>query len=59
MKKKYKKFLNWSNEDLINEIIKLKENQKLGLVWETDKEQIVEECKNKFPILKLIKKIIF
>ncbi len=56
MKKKYKKFLNWSNEDLINEIIELKESQKLGLVWETDKEQIVEECKNKFPILKLIKK---
>ena len=26
MKKKYKKFLNWSNEDLINEIIELKDH---------------------------------
>ena len=53
MSKDYK---NWSKENLIDEIQKLKKRKKYGLVWdENEKENVVLKCKNQFPILKEIK----
>ncbi len=53
MSKDYK---NWSKENLIDEIQKLKKRKKYGLVWdENEKENVVLKCKNQFPILKEVK----
>lgn len=46
------KYSNWSREELIDEITKLKKRKKYGIVWEEKEETVVEECKNKLPILK-------
>ncbi len=48
-----------SNEELIKEIERLKKelknNKKYGLVWEEKREEVVEMCKKKLPILKEVK----
>jgi len=46
----------WSKEELIKEIIKLKKRKKYGIVWhETNiKEKIVELCKKRLPVLEEI-----
>ena len=46
-------YSNWSKEDLVKEIKKLKKRKKFGLVWESGKEleQVVELCKEKLPVL--------
>ena len=46
-----KKYENYTREQLLEEIKKLKKQKKFGLVWEDKPEQIVEDCKNNFPVL--------
>lgn len=46
-----KKLEDYTKEELIAEIKALKKRKKFGLVWENKKENVVEECKNKIPIL--------
>ncbi len=49
---------NYTKEQLINEIKKFSQKtNKYGLVWENDKvrEQIITDCKNKFPVFTEIK----
>lgn len=50
-----KKFSDWSKEELIDEIKKLKKRKKYGIVWEAKKEKVVEDCQKRFPILKEIR----
>lgn len=45
----------YSKEELIEEIKKLRKRKKYGLVWEDKKEEVVEMCKNKLPVLKEVK----
>jgi adenine-specific DNA-methyltransferase len=44
-------YSNWSKEELVNEIIKLKKRKKFGLVWEEKLENVVEQCKKELPVL--------
>ena len=44
----------WSKEELIEEIRKLKKRKKYGIVWEEKREDVVEDCKKKLPVLKEI-----
>ena len=53
MKNEYE---NWSKEDLINEVKKLKNRWKYGLVWEDKPESIVEQCKVELPVFQETKK---
>ena len=50
-----KDYQNWSKEELIKEINRLKEPKKYGLVWEEKTEEVVEICKKKLPIVKEVK----
>ncbi|MBM3206717.1 MAG: site-specific DNA-methyltransferase [Candidatus Staskawiczbacteria bacterium] len=45
-------FSEWSKQDLIDEVKKLKKRKKYGIVWEDKPEKVVTECKKKIPILK-------
>ena len=47
-----KPYSDWTKEELITEIKKLKERRKYGLVWEEKEEKVVEECKTRLPVLK-------
>ena len=44
-------FSEWSKQDLIEEVKKLKKRKKYGIVWEDKPEQVAELCKEKLPIL--------
>jgi len=44
-------FSDWSKEELVKEIKKLKKRKKYGIVWEDKTEQVVELCKEKLPVL--------
>lgn len=48
------KYSYWPKTELIREIKKLKKRKKYGIVWEEEKEpeKVVQECKEKIPILK-------
>lgn len=46
-----KKYEYYTREQLLEEIKKLKKQKKFGLVWEDKPEQVVEDCKNNFPVL--------
>lgn len=46
-----KKYEDYTREQLLEEIKKLKKQKKFGLVWEDKPEQVVEDCKNNFPVL--------
>lgn len=48
-------YTNWSKENLILEIEKLRKRKQYGLVWEDKEEDIVEKCKINLPILEEIK----
>ena len=48
-------YQNWSKTELLKEIERLKKRKKYGLVWEEKKEDVVEMCKNKLPVVKEIK----
>jgi adenine-specific DNA-methyltransferase len=50
-----KNYSNWSREDLIKEIEKLRNLKGYGIVWESDQEKAVELLKEKLPILKEVK----
>jgi len=52
---KKKNYKNWSKEDLVKEIEKLKKRKKYGIVWERKEEKVVEQCKRELPILKEVK----
>ena len=47
-------YLEYSKEDLIRELEKVKKRKKYGLVWEKERipEEVVELCKEKLPVLK-------
>src|SRR3989344_5908876 len=45
----------WTKEELVAEIERLKKRKKYGLVWEDKPEDVVEMCKKKLPVLKEIK----
>jgi adenine-specific DNA-methyltransferase len=44
-------FENWTKEDLIKEVKKLRKRKKYGIVWEVKPEKVVELCKEKLPVL--------
>ena len=48
------KYSNWSREELIDEITKLKTRKKYGIVWEWKDENVVERCRTKLPVLRNI-----
>ena len=50
-----KDYQNWSKTELIKEIKRLKKRKKYGLIWEDKKEEVVEMCKEKLPIVKEVK----
>ncbi len=50
-----KDYTNWSRNDLVKEIEKLRKRKKYGLVWEDKPEDVVEQCKNELPVLEEIK----
>lgn len=52
---KNNKYQNYTKEELIAEIERFKERKKYGLVWEAKPEKVVEECKDKLPVLKEVK----
>jgi len=52
---KNSKYQDFSKEELIREIQKLKKRNKYGIVWEEKLEKLVEECKEKLPVLKEVK----
>ena len=49
------KYQDWSKEELVREITRLKKRKKYGLVWEDKPEDVVELCKAKLPVLKEVK----
>lgn len=44
-------FENWTKEELIKEVNKLKKRKKYGIVWEAKPEEVAELCKEKLPVL--------
>ena len=50
------KYQDWAKKDLLQEIERLKKRKKYGLVWEEKKEEVVEMCKKRLPVLKEVKK---
>lgn len=44
-------FSEWSKEELVKEIKKLKKRKKYGVVWEDKPEKVAELCKEKLPVL--------
>jgi len=48
-------YSDWTREDFIEEIKKLKKPTRFGIAWEDKAEDVVELCKKKLPVLKEIK----
>ncbi|GHS97096.1 site-specific DNA-methyltransferase [Bacteroidia bacterium] len=46
-----KNYSDYTREQLLEEIKKLQKKKTYGLVWEDKPEQVVEDCKNNFPVL--------
>lgn len=44
-----------TKEELINEIERLKERKRYGVVWEEKREEVVERCKGELPVIKEVK----
>ncbi len=53
---KEEKYQNWDKEELIEEILSISRRKKFGLVWEHKVEDIVDQCKTNFSILREDKK---
>lgn len=51
MSNQSKKFSDWSKEELVKELKKIKKLKKYGIVWEEKSEQVVELCKKMLPVL--------
>lgn len=47
-----KDYNSWSKTELIKEVKKLEKRKKYGLVWEEKKEDVINLCKEKLPVLK-------
>jgi len=48
-------YQDYTKEDLIKEIERLKKRKKYGLVWENKKEDVVKQCKKELPVVKEVK----
>ena len=48
-------FQDWSKEELVAEVGRLRKRKKYGLVWEEKPENVVEQCKTELPVLKEVK----
>ncbi len=48
------KYNDWSKDQLITEVARLRKRKKYGLVWEDKPEDVVEQCKTELPVLKEI-----
>lgn len=46
---------NYTREQLIDEVARLRKRKKYGLVWEDKPEDVVEQCKRELPVLKEVK----
>ncbi|MBI3442384.1 MAG: site-specific DNA-methyltransferase [Candidatus Sungbacteria bacterium] len=46
---------NWTKEQLVDEVARLRKRKKYGLVWEDKPEDVVEQCKTELPVLKEVK----
>ena len=44
-------YTNWSKDDLVKEVEKLRKRKKYGIVWEDKPEQVALLCKEKLPVL--------
>lgn len=55
IEQKRKNYNEYTKKELIEKIKQLKKRKKYGLVWEDKKEDVVEMCKKKLPILKEVK----
>ena len=49
------KYSDWSKEQLVEEVARLRKRKKYGLVWEEKLEDVVEQCKTELPVLKEVK----
>jgi adenine-specific DNA-methyltransferase len=49
------KFDNWTITELIKELEKFSKKKKYGLVWEDKPEDVVNQCKEKYPVLEEVK----
>lgn len=45
----------WTKEQLVDEVARLRKRKKYGLVWEDKPEDVVEQCKTELPVLKEVK----
>ena len=45
----------WTKEQLVDEVARLRKRKKYGLVWEEKPEDVVEQCKTELPVLKEVK----
>src|SRR3989344_6109639 len=45
----------WSKNQLVAEVERLRKRKKYGLVWEDKPEDVVEQCKTELPVLKEVK----
>ena len=50
-----KDYKNWTKEQLVDEVLRLRKRKKYGLVWEDKPEDVVEQCKTELPVLKEVK----
>jgi len=50
-----KNYSDWTKEELIKELEKVKKQKKYGLVWEDKPENVALLCKSKLPVLKEVK----
>ncbi len=48
-------FKNWSKDELISEILKLKKRKKYGIVWEEKDDEEVKKCEKNLPLLDEVK----
>ncbi len=46
---------NWTKEQLVDEVARLRKRKKYGLVWEDKPEDVVEQCKTELPVLKEVR----
>jgi adenine-specific DNA-methyltransferase len=44
-------YANWSREELVEELTKLRKMKKFGIVWEDKPEDVAKLCKEKLPVL--------
>lgn len=47
----------WSKEELIKEVARLRELSRFGLVWEDRSEDVVERCQNELPVLNEVEEL--